>query len=122
MTFPNPSKPRVFGLPGGWFGTSMAAPAVSAAAAMVIASGVLGTQADPDEILTGSRQPRFRSETRPEHALRVRAAGHRRRHVADRPHDHNDPHHPGVTATAPVPTTTTAAMPTATTRSARHSR
>ncbi|MGD0981966.1 MAG: S8 family serine peptidase [Solirubrobacteraceae bacterium] len=37
----NPN-PRVFGLPSGYFGTSMAAPAVSAAAALVIASGVLG--------------------------------------------------------------------------------
>jgi serine protease len=35
-------NPRVFGLPSGYFGTSMAAPAVSAAAALVIASGVLG--------------------------------------------------------------------------------
>ncbi len=43
MTFPNPQHPSNFGLPGGWFGTSMAAPAVSAAAAMVIASGVLGS-------------------------------------------------------------------------------
>jgi serine protease len=43
MTFPNPQRPSEFGLPGGWFGTSMAAPAVSAAAAMVIASGVLGS-------------------------------------------------------------------------------
>jgi subtilisin family serine protease len=32
----------VFGLPDGYFGTSMAAPHVSAAAALVIASGVLG--------------------------------------------------------------------------------
>src|SRR5579862_3549209 len=43
MTFSNPQRPGAFGLPGGWFGTSMAAPAVSAAAAMVIASGVLGS-------------------------------------------------------------------------------
>ncbi len=43
MTFSNPQQPSDFGLPGGWFGTSMAAPAVSAAAAMVIASGVLGS-------------------------------------------------------------------------------
>ncbi|HEX2703393.1 MAG TPA: S8 family serine peptidase [Solirubrobacteraceae bacterium] len=38
----NDPNPRVFGLPGGYFGTSMAAPHVSAAAALVIASGVLG--------------------------------------------------------------------------------
>jgi len=33
---------RVFGLPGGYFGTSMAAPHVSATAALIIASGLLG--------------------------------------------------------------------------------
>lgn len=38
----NNPNPRVFGLPSGYFGTSMAAPHVSAAAALVIASGVLG--------------------------------------------------------------------------------
>jgi serine protease len=36
------SSPRVFGLPTGYEGTSMAAPQVSATAALVIASGVLG--------------------------------------------------------------------------------
>jgi serine protease len=43
-TFANVNDPnaRVFGLPSGYFGTSMAAPHVSAAAALVIASGVLG--------------------------------------------------------------------------------
>jgi serine protease len=43
MTFGDPQHPGAFGLPGNWFGTSMAAPAVTAAAAMVIASGVLGS-------------------------------------------------------------------------------
>jgi serine protease len=38
----NSPNPRVFGLPAGYFGTSMAAPHVSATAALVIASGVLG--------------------------------------------------------------------------------
>jgi serine protease len=33
---------RVFGLPSGYFGTSMAAPHVSAIAALIIASGVIG--------------------------------------------------------------------------------
>jgi serine protease len=33
---------RVFGLPAGYYGTSMAAPAVSATAALIIASGVIG--------------------------------------------------------------------------------
>jgi len=38
----NTPNPRVFGIPSGYFGTSMAAPHVTAAAALVIASGVLG--------------------------------------------------------------------------------
>ncbi len=51
MTFENSSQPDSFGFPGGWFGTSMAAPDVSAAAAMVIASGVIGAHPTPDAIL-----------------------------------------------------------------------
>ncbi|MGH2835067.1 MAG: S8 family serine peptidase, partial [Solirubrobacteraceae bacterium] len=51
MTFGNPTQPRRFGFPGGWFGTSMAAPDVTAAAAMVIASGVLGQHPTPTQIL-----------------------------------------------------------------------
>ena len=39
-----------FGLPSGYDGTSMAAPHVSAAAALVIASQVLGAQATPSQI------------------------------------------------------------------------
>ena len=38
---------RRFGLPGGYMGTSMAAPHVSAAAALVIASGVIGPDPAP---------------------------------------------------------------------------
>ncbi len=51
MTFPNPANPRRFSFPGGWYGTSMAAPEVTAAAAMVIASGVLGAHPSPARIL-----------------------------------------------------------------------
>ena len=51
MTFGNPSHPGRFGYPNGWDGTSMAAPHVAAAAAMVIASGVLGRHPTPDAIL-----------------------------------------------------------------------
>jgi serine protease len=57
MTFPNqPSvatsaKVDAFTLQGGWYGTSMATPDVSAAAAMVIASGVLGPRPTPGAIL-----------------------------------------------------------------------
>ena len=51
MTFDNPAHPDRFSLPGGWYGTSMAAPEVSAAAAMVIASGVIGRHPSPDAVL-----------------------------------------------------------------------
>ena len=51
MTFNNPADPGAFSLPNGWYGTSMAAPAVSGAAAMVIASGVLGQHATPTAVL-----------------------------------------------------------------------
>jgi serine protease len=50
-TFFAPSDPRRFGLPGGWYGTSMSAPHVAAAAALVIASGVLGRHPSPDAVL-----------------------------------------------------------------------
>jgi serine protease len=51
MTFPNPWNPRYFGLPGGWAGTSMSSPHVAAAAALVIASGVLGNHPSPNQVL-----------------------------------------------------------------------
>ena len=44
-----------FSLPGS-YGTSMAAPAVSATAALVIASGVLGPRPSPDRILVRLEQ------------------------------------------------------------------
>jgi len=46
MTF-RASNPRSFGLPGNFAGTSMAAPHVSATAALVIASGVIGPAPSP---------------------------------------------------------------------------
>jgi serine protease len=51
MTFANESDPSRFSFPSGWYGTSMAAPEVSAAAAMVIASGVIGRHPTPAQIL-----------------------------------------------------------------------
>ncbi len=51
LTFGNPFRPERFGLPGGWYGTSMAAPQVTATAAMIIASGVIGSNPRPDRIL-----------------------------------------------------------------------
>ena len=56
LTFANPLKPSHFSYPGGWYGTSMAAPHVAAAAAMVIASGVLGRHPSPGQILTRLEQ------------------------------------------------------------------
>jgi serine protease len=51
MTFGNPSQPGRFGFPAGWYGTSMSAPEVSAGAAMVIASGVIGPHPTPSQVL-----------------------------------------------------------------------
>jgi serine protease len=56
MTFRDPSHPGRFGFPRGWFGTSMAAPEVAGAAALVIASGVLGSHPTPDQILARLQQ------------------------------------------------------------------
>ncbi len=50
ITFLGPN-PRKFGIPPGYDGTSMAAPHVSATAALVIASKVLGAHPSPDAIL-----------------------------------------------------------------------
>ena len=49
------SSPRRFGLPAGYEGTSMAAPHVAAAAALVIASGVLGRRPTPAQIIARLR-------------------------------------------------------------------
>jgi serine protease len=56
MTFQDPFNPRQFSLPGGWYGTSMAAPHVSAVAALVIASRVLGAHPTPDQVLARLEQ------------------------------------------------------------------
>ncbi len=51
ITFSDASNPRRFGYPSGWFGTSMSSPHVAAAAALVIASGVIGRRPSPDAVL-----------------------------------------------------------------------
>ncbi|MEA2159075.1 MAG: serine protease [Solirubrobacteraceae bacterium] len=51
LTFFDSAHPARFGYPGGWYGTSMAAPHVAAAAALVIASGVIGAHPTPDQVL-----------------------------------------------------------------------
>jgi serine protease len=50
MTFRRTNRPRQFGIPSGFIGTSMAAPHVSATAALVVASGLLGPDPTPDAI------------------------------------------------------------------------
>jgi serine protease len=50
MTLVDPGQPWRFGFPGGYEGTSMAAPHVSATAALIIASGVIGRRPTPDQI------------------------------------------------------------------------
>ncbi len=49
------SSPRRFGLPSGYEGTSMAAPHVSATAALIIASGVLGRHPTPAQLIARLR-------------------------------------------------------------------
>jgi serine protease len=49
------NSPRLFGVPTGYEGTSMAAPHVSATAALVIASGVLGPHPTPAQIVARLR-------------------------------------------------------------------
>jgi serine protease len=56
MTFNDPTRPDAFGFPSGWYGTSMSAAEVAAAAAMVIASRVLGAHPTPDQILARLEQ------------------------------------------------------------------
>lgn len=56
ITFADASNPRRFGYPSGWYGTSMSAPHVAAAAALVIASGVIGRHPTPDAILAQLEQ------------------------------------------------------------------
>jgi serine protease len=50
------SSPRKFGMPSGYEGTSMAAPHVSATAALIIASGVLGPHPTPAQITARLRE------------------------------------------------------------------
>src|SRR5208282_6546733 len=50
------SSPRSFGIPLGYEGTSMATPHVAAAAALVIASGVLGPHPAPSAITARLRE------------------------------------------------------------------
>jgi serine protease len=49
-------NPREFGLPGGYQGTSMAAPHVSATAALVIAAGVIGKHPSPGRVASHLRR------------------------------------------------------------------
>ncbi|HWE15155.1 MAG TPA: S8 family serine peptidase, partial [Solirubrobacteraceae bacterium] len=51
MTLTDPPHWNRFGYPGGYMGTSMSAPEVAATAALVIASGVIGHNPTPEQIL-----------------------------------------------------------------------
>jgi serine protease len=51
LTFPKEARPRRFGYPSHWFGTSMASPEVAGVAALVIASGVVGRHPTADQVL-----------------------------------------------------------------------
>ena len=51
LTLSNPSDPSRFGYPGGYYGTSMSAAEVSATAALVIASRVIGSHPTPAALL-----------------------------------------------------------------------
>ncbi len=56
LTFAKSADPDRFVLPAGWYGTSMAAAHVAAAAALVIASGVIGPRPTPDQVLARLEQ------------------------------------------------------------------
>jgi serine protease len=71
------ANPNRFGLPGS-YGTSMAAPEVSATAALVIASGVLGPHPSPDRILARLEQtatPLGGSQPNPDYGYGLLNAG-----------------------------------------------
>jgi serine protease len=78
MTFFSPSHPGRFGLPGGWYGTSMSAPEVTGAAALVIGSGVLGPHPTPDQVLyrlQHTAQPLGGSQPNPDYGWGLIDAG-----------------------------------------------
>jgi serine protease len=52
MTLTDPPRWSQFGYPGYYVGTSMSAPEVAGAAALVIASGVIGADPTPEQVLT----------------------------------------------------------------------
>ena len=81
MTFDG--SPRRFGLPSEYMGTSMAAPHVSAAAALVIASGIIGPNPSPGRRRGAAEGHRARLRPgRARLALRLRAARRRPRRLA----------------------------------------
>lgn len=101
MTFGNPFHPARFAYPGGWFGTSMAAPHVAAVAAMIIASGVIGPHPRPDRILArleATAQPLGGTKPNPSYGYGLVDAG-------------------AATAPNPPPTTTSSSTSTTTSTS-----
>jgi serine protease len=104
-TFYSPSDPGHFGLPGGWYGTSMSSPDVAAAAAMVIASNVIGRNPSPTQVLTRleqTAQPLGATVPNPDYGFGLLDAG-----AATTP--------PPPATTPPATPTTTTTTPTSTT-------
>lgn len=63
------SSPRRFGIPSGYDGTSMATPHVSATAALIIASGVLGRHPTPAQLIARLRATARRLGSPGDHTL-----------------------------------------------------
>ncbi len=80
------TSPRRFGMPGGYEGTSMAAPHVSATAALIIASGVIGRHPTPAQIVAQAASHSAQARRwRRRSAVWRRTGRRRRRHRARRP-------------------------------------
>ncbi len=112
-TFYNPSNPAHFGLPGGWYGTSMAAPDVSATAALIIASDVIGRHPSPAAVLSRLEQtaaPLGRTRPNADYGYGLVDAG-----AATAPAPAPGTTTTGTTTTPSPTTTTTTPSPTATT-------
>lgn len=78
MTFPNPGRPKKFGYPSHWFGTSSSSPEVAGVAALVIASGVVGRHPTPDQVLQrleSTAQPLGGSQPNPNYGWGLVNAG-----------------------------------------------
>ena len=78
-------NPAVFGEPGDFVGTSMAAAHASGVAAMILASGVIRAEAQRPEACRRGRRPPRRHRPRPRAAADRRGRGADRRRARNRP-------------------------------------